>query len=358
MRSFFTSLGFGLLLVGDLVFLGSLEAEPALELGEESLAFIAESAPSKFGTDRRGNLWTWNRKSSSVEVFDSRGVRGSQFELPGIRSLDVDASWGVVAISTGGSELVLISDEQPTRTIPLESNAGHVTWIDETTVALSTTLTAARIEIWDVRRELLLRSFGPGEEIVPRVGAVLLRSLALRYSPSADTLFALDSVNGTLEAWTLDGQLVRKDVFPSGRTAQIEQWLAGVDRQARAEHQKSTPFFEILRLSVDTDGTAWVVKSCSPGRDRATLLQVSEGSSTTRELDLPNPCCSNNFAIWNDRFISVLTARSESPGCVVWKELTNTSAISERTGGLDDARTEQSVRDSVPASRSLSHHAR
>ena len=323
MRPRFNSLAPSLLLLGSLMLPVNLEARsrPAQELGEENLEFIADLAPSKLGTDRQGNLWTWSRGLSTVEVFNPKGTRILQFEVPRVRSLAVDSSWGVVAVSTSGAELELVSNDGTARTILLENNAAHVAWIDGTTVALSTTQAAKKVEIWDVRRELLLRSFGPAEEIVPSVGAVLLRSLILRYSPPTGMLFALDSVNGILESWTLDGQIVRKEVFPSHRKAEIEEWLANFDRQAKAENQKFTPFYEVLRLAVDTNGSAWVVRNCSPRRDRATLLQISEGSSKTLELDLPKPCCSNNFTIWNNYFISVLAARSESSDCAVWKDL-------------------------------------
>lgn len=150
---------------------------------------------------------------------------------------------------------------------------------------------------------------------------MLLRSLVLRYSHPTGMLFALDSVNGVLEAWTLDGEVVRKEVFPSQRRAEIEQWLEDFDRQAKAGNQKFTPFYEILQLAVEPQGAAWVVKSCSADRDRASVLKVAVGSSKTFELDLPRPCCSNNFTIWNDHFISVLNARSESTGCAVWRQL-------------------------------------
>ncbi len=317
---------FGLLLPNLLLLVGlalptSLEArsKSAQESGATNLAFIADLAPSKMGTDRQGNLWTWNRKSATIEVFSPQGARLSRFKIPGVRSLDVDAEWGVVA--TRGSAVELIGDSGAARTISLENQAAHVAWIDGNTVALSTTQAATKIEIWDVSRGVRLRSFGLADEIAPQVGAVLLRSLILRYSASTDTLFALDSVNGVLESWTLNGKLVRTESFPSPLKAEIEEWLAKADLQAKAANDIFTPFYEVLRLAVDLDGSAWVVKDCSPGRDRAALLRVSGGSSETLELDLSSPCCSNLFTIWNDHFISARTARPDSPDCAVWKEL-------------------------------------
>ncbi len=289
--------------------------------GESRLGFISELGPGRLGADRQGNLWSWDRTSSAVEIFDPDGVRVVRLQVPVSRSLDVDRSWGVVGTAADGSTLHLVSNDGASRVIHLDNDAAHVAWIDGKAIALSTTRASESIEIWDVDRGVLLRSFGSVEEIVPRVGAVLLRSLILRYSAPRKTLFALDSVNGTLESWSVKGDRLRTDIVPAHRRTEIEKWLADFDLKAKAEGQSHTPFYEILRLTVDTEGSAWVVESCSPNRQRASLVKVSSGPAAAFQVDLEKPCCSNNFIVWNDYFVSAVTARQESPGCAAWRKL-------------------------------------
>ena len=288
---------------------------------EARLEFVTDLTPAKLGTDRQGNFWSWDRGSSTVELFNREGDLVWRLEVPGLRSLAVDRLWGVVGTATDGSALELVSLDGTSKTIRLKNDAAHVAWIDRKTVAISTTQAAQSIEIWDIDREFLIRSFGPAEEIVPRIGAVLLRSVVLQYSSSRNMLLALDSVNGTFQSWTLDGALARSDLVPAHRREEIEEWLAQADRKSKARGQRHTPFYEILRLAEDADGSAWVVESCSPDRDQASLVKISDGPPESLGIDLPKPCCSNNFTIWNHYFVSVLGAGPESTGCAVWRKL-------------------------------------
>ncbi len=299
----------------------SIETPEAERSNEARFERIKGLMSSKLGTDQQGNLWSWDRAVSSVDVFDSEGTRVLGLEVPALRSLDVDRSWGVVGTASDGSALEFIDPKGESRTIPLNNSAAHVAWIDANTVALSTTRAAMAIEIWDIRHQELLRSFGPAKEIVPRLGAVLLRSLVLQYDSPNGRLWALDSVTGTLEAWTLDGALVRRDAVPAHRRAEIEEWLSKADSASKAKHQTHTPFYEILRLAVDADGAAWTVESCNPNRDQASLVKLTEGPIEKLTIHLSKPCCSNNFTIWNHHFVSNLNSTPESPGCVIWREL-------------------------------------
>lgn len=283
---------------------------------------LAELVPARIGTDRQGYLWSWDRESSTVELFSLDGTRAWSLEVPVPRSLAVDRVWGVAATATDGSTLEIVRPDGTTKSLPLSSEGAHVAWLEPSTLAVSTARAAGGIEIWEVDQGRLLRSIGFAREIVPRVGAVLLRSVVLEYSPVEKTLFALDSVGGRLDLWTLDGRLKHSTAIPAHRKASIEKWLEAADRRSRELDQRHTPFYEVLRLAVDSAGSAWTVERCSPDRSRVSLIKISDdGNQQSLELELPRPCCSNNFTIWNDHFVSVLSASTESTGCAVWRRL-------------------------------------
>ncbi len=253
----------------------------------------------EIGDARRGNLWTWDRREHTVDLWAGDASRISGFSVPNSRSLDLDRAWGLIRLDNAGTRLFVRrpgADED--RALDLTHEAADVIWIDQHRVAVAPTRAAHLVEIWNLDTGERERAFGEATRIVPEPGATFLRSLTLAYNAPLDRLFALNSLTGELTIFSLEGEVLATAQVPAHRYPEIESWRRELDAQLKQQGEIQTPLFEVLRMTVDDRGRAWIVSKCEDNRTTALLTRVAlDGSLNTRTLKLDSPDCSLRSAL-------------------------------------------------------------
>lgn len=324
--------GFALLIVlGGLTFVVRAGAAPPPAIGDahtnlqalDPLLLIRGLSPTRLGVDSHGNLWGWNERSSRLLVVTPSAGLLTVVELPPARAIDVDSTHGVVLLDLYGKQIsVLDATGEARKSWTLPNEGADVTWIDADRVAISTTRSAPPIELWNVERGARSSSFGDGPAVEVGRGATLLRHLDLNHHAASRTLYALDSVEGTLTAYALDGSPKGRHQVPNPKRAELADWLADADREARALGRVETPLYTILRSGVGPDGAAWIVTRCSEDRRVASLERWAPESEPRRvELTLSDACCSLAFTIWRERALFTHKPDAVAQRCVVDRRL-------------------------------------
>lgn len=270
--------------------------------------------------DRAGNLWALAEQGTAVRRLSRDGRPIEQIEVPGVRAFDADAEWGLVALDRQGRQLLWW---RPSATEPvahqLPWQAGHVAWLDAAEVAVSTTAASDAVVAVDPQTgKVISVLLGGEEEIRPGPGAILLRSLVLAPDLDRRRLYVLDSLSGRLRLVSFDGRVLAEGQAAAHKLPEILDWLADVDREAKAGGTIQTPFYNVLRPEVGPSGGAIVVEQCNEARDRGTFALIAGGEIERRELRLRGPYCSLNFVLWGDQVVfappdSQVSWQCESP---------------------------------------------
>ncbi|HEX2164612.1 MAG TPA: hypothetical protein VHM02_11740 [Thermoanaerobaculia bacterium] len=299
------------------------EDRQAVSPSLDPLVLIRGLSPSRLGVDSRGNLWGWNQRTSRLLVVSPAADLLSSLELPPLRALDVDATHGVVLLGIHGDEVSVLGLEGEEHTSwPLPDEATDVAWVGPGRVAISTARSTPPIELWHVGRKERLASFGEAPAVELGPGATLLRKLELEVHAASGTLYALDSVEGTLTAYALDGSPKGRHRVPNPRREELARWLTEADRAARAKGRVATPLYTILRTAVDRAGAAWVVTGCSEDRRTASLERWMAGGEARRvDLALSDACCSLAFTVWQERVLFTYKPDTVAQRCVVDRRL-------------------------------------
>ena len=277
--------------------------EAALRASDALQASIAR-------TDLLGNLWTWSRLSGKVRLFGKDGTEAASAFLSGAINLDVHKEWGIAGLVNDGDEIRLVRFSEPApRSVPLSTKARGIVWLSPDTVAISPALSAHRVEIWNIRDRTMRKSFGDEKVIQPGSGLTRLRVVTLRYSPSRDLLYTLDTFTGDLQVFKLSGDLVKTFNLPNPRKAADEAWLAAQAAQPRP----GVRLFSLSRLdfTLDEQGNIWsIVRTSSSGETCQILKLALDGSS--RAIPLDSSCCASGLVEWGEYL--VFTSDPELPG--------------------------------------------
>jgi len=277
---------------------------------------IGAERADEAGVDRSGHLWLWDERAATVRWLDPDGETVEVIEIPKSRFLDADREWGVVAIDTYGTVLRILrpGDAEPSLEVPLPDEVASVAWIDRVRVAVAPTRADPLVEVWNLSEPRAVRRLGPGHRIEIGPGATFLRVLALEPDPSGERLYTLDSLRGTLQVWSPDGELKVEEQLEAHRLPELERWRQAVDREARERGAVQTPLYRVLDLQVDDDGSAHVVERCSQDRLRVTWARVApDGEVERTEQRLTLPVCSLDFARWHGEWVFLSKQEGEAP---------------------------------------------
>lgn len=292
----------------------SSSGDPAAPSPVRSCSLNPDIQLDDLGTDGQGNFWTWNRGEAVVDLWADGRARLAGFEVPPSRGLALDRNWGLAWLDREGHVLTLRrpgSDQQ--RIIPLQNEAAAVAWIDENRLAIAPTRSAHLVEVWEVESGELVAKIGPTVEIRPAPGATFLRSMALAYSGPSKRLFVLNSLTGELKVFTLAGELLASARVPAYRYPGIEQWRQDLDARLKETGATQNPLFQVLRMTVDSSGNAWIVNNCDGSRRIASVTRVnSDGHLDALDLQLDSSSCSLNFARAGEDFLFVPVDSSET----------------------------------------------
>lgn len=278
---------------------GAVSAYPALAIAPTAAALelVRGLQATDVGVDREGNLWTWDAQSRQVSLYSPQGKQLSSVQIGFATKVDADRTWGIAGVFERGTELRLLSwDGQARVSIPLADQAQGVAWIGPETVAVSPSLAAHRVELWNVKERRLTGKMGIEQALTPKPGVTRLRTVALDYQPERGLLYTLESFSGDLQVYSLDGRLVRQAKLPPIKRP-IEAALAQHDKEAQARNDVQTPAIWWYWLAVDEAGTGWIVQNCDREHGKAKVLKVPlVGEAESLMLD--QPCCSRALALW------------------------------------------------------------
>lgn len=277
-----------------------LATPPSPEISERALALARELRASVMGVDRAGNLWAWNDSSGRVEVYSPAGERLAYGSAGDAIAMDADYAAGIAAIVSAGSELWIAPwGEGKASSFRLPERSTSVAWIDAETLAVAPAMAGHRIEIWNLRDRTRLRTFGTETAFSLAPGLNRLRTLALHFDPARGWLYTVDGFTGEVQVFTLDGRLVRKVPGPALSRPELDQWIARVDREARAKGDVQSHAIWWLRPAVDAAGNVWLSLACDERQGPATLYRVApDGSPSTFTVE--ERCCSRSIVIWGE----------------------------------------------------------
>lgn len=289
----------------------------------DPLLLMRGHSPTRLGTDAEGNLWGWNERQSRLLAVAADGALLAAYDAQPSRAVDFSAASGTVLLDLYGKRISWRDRHGEERASwSLQHEAADVAWVAPGRVAVSTTRSSPPIEVWDLERGKRLAAFGEAPAIEVRRGATLLRNLDLAYHAASDTLYALDSFEGDLEAYGLDGSIKGRHRLPNPRRDQLDRWLAEADRDARARGAVETPLFTVLGSAAASDGVAWVVIGCSENRRIASVEAWTPGRRPSRHsLVLPDACCSLAFTVWQDRLVFTHKPDTVAQRCVIDRRL-------------------------------------
>lgn len=270
------------------------------------------------GTDRAGNLWAWSSGLGMVTLISPAGIDLGLRKASGAQTVDVDSEWGVVGLFREGYELQwLKEDGEPRVTIRLDGPAANACWIGPDLVAVTPQKAGHRIEIWNLRQKNLVKTLGEETPIHPVPGANRMRAVLLRYDFERGLLYSLESFTGDLQVFDRKGQLAWRASVENPRRPEFEKWLQEVDATAKAQRDVQTPIIFVLRLTLSSQGSLWVLQRRDEDRHTETFIQVGPNGKSIHTLP-EGTCPSSNFFIWKSQFVTFREPSSPQGACVGW----------------------------------------
>ena len=257
--------------------------------------------PHQLGVDRDGHLWVFSPRRARAVLWDDGGTRLLDVVVPDAQSVDVEAAWGVVALSPQGTEVTVLKPDGTTKAeLSLPAAAASVAWIDGSTVAIGSTTLAHRVEVWDVAAARRLRGVDEVGALPAEPGAQAARSTAIAYR-SGRGFILLDRFSGRLELRDPAGGPLHEALANDPRREEFDIYLAERDAQARLEGRVERFPFKRFWLGVEPSGAAWTVESRDPD-GRLHLLRLGvEGN--VRRVSVVAACASGFFTVWKERMI-------------------------------------------------------
>jgi hypothetical protein len=254
--------------------------------------------------DREGNLWVFDRHTGDVSLISPAGETRTSVRVSGSSHVAADSALGVAALSGDGLTLEVFAwgAAAPARSIPLPERASAICWIGAETVAIAPAMADHDVEIWNAQAAGLVLPMGHEPPLAARPGVVRLRSYELRYDYRKQILYALESFEGHLKAFSIDGKLLKEEKVDPGERRDIKDWLSNLDREGQSKQQAKTPSITWFRLALDKSGTPWIVESCDRTKNTATFVAFS-AAGALRRTTVAEPNCSRALAIWGDSLI-------------------------------------------------------
>jgi hypothetical protein len=303
---------------------------PAVQPSKDALSLAQLVRGRWLGIDAAGNLWAWEAVEGSIRFFSPTGERLGTLVIPQ-DTAEVDASvrFGAVALVDEGNRVVWLRPGTVPKSSPpappapatpgdnvatpkkaaaaaneirLSEPAGWVCWIDETTIALSPQRGPHRVELWNLRSGKLTRSFGTETPITLETGATRVREVQLRYDPARRLLYTLESYDGTLQVFTLEGALSWQTKVANPYVKVEEKTMADLDERAKARTMKLGRTLSDLWLGESADGTAWVSQRIDMVNKKVGLIKATAKGAVA--VDVPDlRCPSRTFTIWGDHLL-------------------------------------------------------
>jgi hypothetical protein len=301
-------------LAGALLVAGSIAFAAAPSPSPAALKKIETLPAAHLGVDRSGNLWAWERQTGSVTVVDPEGGLLAPWKAPGAQAVDADAEWGLAGLHKLGTELRWSRHGVPDVVIPLPAQALDICWIGPATVAVTPLANDRRVEIWNLKDAVRVRSFGREQAIGKGPGAVRLRAVLLRFDPASQRLYTLESATGHLQVFDLAGKLLWGAQFPNPHRGEIESWIREVDARERKAGGSQRPIFLGLYPGLDSQGRFWTVQAISGAAKTVELAGAVESGRSRRSL--PHIACpSRTFVFWGNHVIFYTDSASPREVC-------------------------------------------
>jgi hypothetical protein len=288
----------------------------------EAAIKVAEGLRARnLGVDRAGNLWAWDVGRQKVEFFSPSGASAGSVGIRDASVVDADLDWGVVALETYGKELVWArGDGTPVVRIPLASPASGLCWVGSSTVAIAPESADHRVEIWNLKDRVQVKTLGQEEVLHPTFGATRLRAFVLRYDFQRDLLYALESFTGDLQVFTLDGKLAWSTRIENAVLPETANWLREVDKKAKEEHDIQTPRVWTFSLALGPDGGAWVVRTGDAVKKSPSMIRLAARGND--EVSLTGQSCSSRtFTLWGSWIVFSTDSASGREICKVARRL-------------------------------------
>jgi hypothetical protein len=274
------------------------------------------------GTDRFGSLWAWNRSTGKVTLFspDGMAVDGPNLSADA-EAVDVDREWGVAALHSGGHELVVVAPFGSHRKVlSLLNRGGDVCWLDAKTVAVSPTMAPHSAELWNTEEGKPLRGIGQEVDLLKTNNALRSRHIFLKFDSVEQILYCLESFEGALKAFSIDGNSVWSARLPHPRNAEMEAWLRSLaPRSPRpSDRGRSHPptMIQWDGFGVDAAKNVWMVRDYDEQKRRVTFAKLApSGPPDTHVLD-GVACCSNRFVLWGNWLVLYRNPENPRQSCV------------------------------------------
>lgn len=281
--------------------LDAASADPASEL-PQGLRDAARRSASQKGVDRQDNLWSFNDRSGSLTVVSPSGEILHQARHDAHSTVDFDAERGTLVLDRLGSTLSWLppGQHEARKILELPHRAMEVCWLSADRFAIAPTHTAHQIEIWDLGTGRQVLRFGAGTEPRSGPGHIRLRHLLLRFDTANQLLWTLETFEGQVGAWTLDGERIFSWQTRHPELDSMETWIQSTDTEHRERGERVEATYDVWpALAVDEGGGAWVQQGCE-GESVRWIYLSPEGARPRLE---PGSCCGRQFTRWRDWMI-------------------------------------------------------
>jgi hypothetical protein len=263
-------------------------------------------AATRMGVDRTGNLWVWNRRSRTLRVLSPAGELTHtvtvDLELPG--EVSFDPEWGIAALEMD-RELVVFNPSGAERTRRrLEHRAAHLAWIGPGRIAVAPKTAAHRVEIWDLGSGEPPRQWGREEPVPPGPGFHRVRAVLLAWDYARRRLWTLETFTGHLVVFSERGEVLDERTLPSERRTDLEDFFTTTDAEKKAAGEREeTTLNSWPSLTLDAEGTAWLIEGLEPERGVARALRIAPGRDVEKREVETGPCASASAVIWGNHLV-------------------------------------------------------
>lgn len=272
---------------------GSAPHDKALQAAQKLRA-------TRMGVTRQGELWAWDQRAGTIQVLSLDGRLRTGPTVSVADAIDVDSEWGVVALVHEGAAVQIFPIDGPRgNAIRLENPGQGVAWMGPNAVAVSPSLSAGRVETWDLAARSRSAVWGEEQPVPDGPGVARLRVVDLQYDHAARLLYSLDTFSGDLQVFDPGGQVVRRAGVTHPRQAELEAWFKQRDAEVRASGARErTGHRQWDGFAVAPDGTVWMVEYCRNGEKRVTMRRLPEQGPPSAAFLENVDCCSYRFTLW------------------------------------------------------------
>lgn len=278
-----------------------------------ALQVLEHVTASEMGTDRVGNLWTWNFRSGGwLRVLTPAGQWLHTVRFPDIRYVDFDSEWGLVGVGLDQQALWVKRklDEGEILISQLSEPVGAVAWLGENRIALSPRRAPERIWIYDLNEKAIVDRWGE-EEAIPATGNghFVLRDVFLEVDFQRERLWTIDSLRGTIVVYDLKGRELLRQRFVHPKLEGLKPQLKQMHAQQKTQGERLESSFELWSFpTLDPAGDAWWVESCDREQKAAHLRRLNLEDQAVTEYEVEASCCALSHSSWGANFLFYVPA--------------------------------------------------